>query len=554
MLRFCNPILLPIIVASTLTSSMFSQTLTKKGTAQISGRITVKEKPAANIDVFAYLNSMPFPGRTILAHAATDQDGRYVLSNLPSGTIEVSAFAPTMANDDDSPYSRDGKSVTLGEGEIVTDIDFRISPGGVISGRVLDSDGSPLIGQPVRLWNAEKSNIPVRLPSGNPYMLQTDDRGAFRIYGVPPGRYYVGAGTSDTNFGFIEPGPKYLLTYHPSATNRLKAEIVEVIEGSENSNVDIQLNSLYETFAVTGRVVDADSGKPVPNIRVEIGGLSNDKYLFASPTGGSTNADGQFRIEGVSKGRHGAYATPDKGSSAYSDSAIFEVQDGDVGAIEVKVHQGSSISGTVAIEGNSDPHVLRSLSNMRIGASPFGQDGSVKNSSQSRAGVIDSSGNFAISGLPPGRLYISLQSMFGPEKGFTLKRVEKDGAPLPEPIVNLSSGEPVTGLRVVVHYGSGSVRGSVTVEGVTLPSNARLMVAYKRLGERPTGRLTAVDSRGHFLIEGLTAGDYEFTATYTLIEADRSQAAPRLADTRQVVSVTDGTEAQISLILTPRKP
>jgi hypothetical protein len=551
MLRFYTLILL-FIVASALSGNFFSQTHSRKGTAQISGRITVKEKPAANIEVFAYLNAMPLPGRTILAHGATDSEGRYLLSNLPSGTIEVSAFAPTMANDDDAPYPRDGKFVTLGEGEIVTNIDFRISPGGVIAGRVIDSDGSPQIGQQVRLWNAEKSNLPVRLPSNNPYMLQTDDRGAFRIYGVPPGRYYVGAGTSDVNFGFVETGRKYRLTYHPSATNQSKAEIVEVTEGSESSNVDIQLSSLYETFAVTGRVVDADSGKPVSNTRVTISRLSNDKFLFSSPTGGSTNAEGQFRIEGVSKGRYGAYAASESGSSTYSDSPIFEVQDGDVGAIEVKVHQGSNISGTVAIEGSADPRVLRSLSNMRIGASPFGQDGSVKNSSQSRAGAIDSSGNFSISGLPPGRLYISLQSMFGPEKGFTLKRVEKDGAPLPEPIVNLSSGESITGLRVIVQYGTGSVRGSVSIEGVTLPPNARLMVAYQRLGERPRGQLAAVDSRGHFLIEGLAAGDYEFTARYTLIEADRSQAAPRLADARQVVSVTDGTEAQISLVLTPR--
>jgi 5-hydroxyisourate hydrolase-like protein (transthyretin family) len=549
MLRFCCLTLL-FIVASALSGNFFSQTQSRKGTAQISGRITVKEKPAANIEVFAYQYSMPLPGRTILAHAATDPEGRYVLSNLPSGTIEVSAFSPTMANDDDAPNARDGKSVTLGEGEIVANIDFRISPGGVITGRVIDSDGSPLIGQPVRLWNAEKSNPPVRPPSGNPYMLQTDDRGAFRIYGVPPGRYYVGAGTSDTNLGFIEPGSKYVLTYHPSATNRSKAEIVEVTEGSESSNVDIQLNSIYETFAVTGRVVDADSGKPIPNTRVTISRLSNDKYLFASPTGGSTNVDGQFRIEGVSKGRYGAYATPESGSSVYSDSAIFEVQDGDVGGIEVKVHQGSSISGTVAIEGSSDPRVLRSLSNFRIGASPLGQDGGVRNSSQSRASAIDSAGNFTISGLPPGRLYIFLQSMLGREMGFTLKRIEKDGAPLPEPIVNFTSGEPVTGLRVVVQYGTGSVRGSVRVEGVTLPPNGRLMVAYHRVGERPRGQLAEVDSRGHFLVEGLEAGDYEFSANYTLFQPDRTQAAPKLADTRQVVSVTDGTEAQISLVLT----
>jgi hypothetical protein len=71
----------------------------------------------------------------------------------------------------------------------------------------------------------------------------TDDRGVYRAYGLPAGRYKVKVGDPSTGrtkvlFGRA-PLPE---SYHPGVTNRSKAEVVEVAAGSEATDIDIRVN------------------------------------------------------------------------------------------------------------------------------------------------------------------------------------------------------------------------------------------------------------------------------------------------------------------------
>src|SRR6185503_7050296 len=97
-------------------------------------------------------------------------------------------------------------------------------PGGVITGRVVDSEGQPLIEQHVAVVPADERAQ--RRPNASG--VATDDRGVYRIFGLPAGRYKVSVG--DPNF-YSGVRPRVVTqTFYPDVTDAAKAGIVEVKE------------------------------------------------------------------------------------------------------------------------------------------------------------------------------------------------------------------------------------------------------------------------------------------------------------------------------------
>src|SRR5206468_5450232 len=84
-----------------------------------------------------------------------------------------------------------GTPVTLADGQELATIDLRVVRGGVITGRVLDEDGEPLARAVVTVQRYQYVRGERQLsPAGGD---QTDDRGQYRVFGLPPGDYYVSA-------------------------------------------------------------------------------------------------------------------------------------------------------------------------------------------------------------------------------------------------------------------------------------------------------------------------------------------------------------------------
>lgn len=89
-----------------------------------------------------------------------------------------------------------------------------------------------------------------------------------------------------------------------------------------------------------------------------------------------------------------------------------------------------------------------------------------------------------------------------------IKRVERDGISQPRGL-EIKDSEPVTGVRVLIGYGNGTVRGLVKIAGGVMPPNARFSVwltssedaeTLDRINSMPS---PTVDSRGRFIVEGL---------------------------------------------------
>ena len=235
---------------------------------------SVGAKAAPEIEVVALMTNSP--NRRPIARTSTDNEGRYRLTGLAAGTYQVTPLAPTMVaavnNFDYRIYYGAGKSVMLNESESVDDIDLSLVRGAVITGRITDAEGKPVVEQEVRLSFVDQTGQQTASGSGyatNYLMYRTDDRGIYRLYGLPPGFYKVSAGRDamDPDGLGSTQGSFYLRTFYPDTTDIAKAKVIELTEGSETTNIDIKLGQRGETFSVTGRVVDAITGKPVVGIR-----------------------------------------------------------------------------------------------------------------------------------------------------------------------------------------------------------------------------------------------------------------------------------------------
>lgn len=542
--RIATLLLLLLIPASFAFAQDSSRS--KEPAGSITGRVLIEGRAAAGVSVAL----MPYdfsPQMQPVAKTTTDEEGRFQLTGVRGGRYLLQTFAPAYAALQNE-MGRPGKSVIIAEDETVDGVEISILRGGVITGKVTDADGRPMPEEGISIFQLDERNQRRSLSLSNYFMLRTDDRGEYRIFGLPSGRYIVSAGQNTSGpvvrVGFG--GNIYPQTYHPDATDPAQAEVIEIASGREATGVDIKLGRPSRSFTATGRVVDADTGKPVVNVQCGYSPLAPDGRTMASwGTGYLTDAAGNFRMEGMLPGRYAAFASLD--GDQYSEPAAFEVKDSDVAGLEIKVRRGGSISGIVVIEGTTDPEVIAKLPQVQLYLNPLSQQLRAPTRS---GGKINADGSFQVKGLPPGA--VSLYAASYPQTNLSLIRIEREGVEQ-ENNIEIPPGGHITGLRVVLAYGSARIRGQVKFEGGRLPEGYHAMVGISRANpssqgdpkKLPTITSMAVDERGRFLSEGLVPGEYEIR----LNVFSRTGGPPlRIKPVSQIVNVA-GTETEVTLVV-----
>ena len=514
----------------------------REAPASVAGRVRLGERGVAGVAVMV-LPAEPRPGFSVSGRARTDAEGRYKVSNLAPGRYRVLPSAPGYVVGEAAPRWM-GLLVTLAPGESVDDADFTLTRGGVITGRVTDADGRPVVGETVRVASADEDQEPTRTPFTT-VPWRTDDRGVYRVYGLPAGRYRVSVG-EESNARFAGLGGRargyYVRTYHPDATDASRAEVVEVTEGGEATDVDVRLGRLARTFKASGRVVNAATGQPAGVVMVAYSVVDTRSGRLGG--GGlrvQANARGEFQVEGLLPGSYGVYAVAEGAAAdAYSDVTPFQITDADASGLEVRLRPGSSASGVVAVEGVSDParaaELLRSLS---LAVYPDQRQGAAPRFDRVQ---VNPDGSFTARGLRPGKNFFG--AGWPPVRGLTLLRTELNGVEQRGGI-EVGEGAHVAGIRLVFAYGAGRVRGQVVLrengQTVATPEGVRLMVFQRVGGERSSYRLTGeADSRGRFVVENLPSGEVEVMVQATGLRAGKAS---------QLIQVTDGGESSVTLTL-----
>ncbi len=532
-----------LLVLSTIIIAQAQGAPDKTSGATITGKVTIKGQGAPGIAVVLVQN-VEGSQRGTRHRAFTDATGTYRITNVPPGNYRATTATSEFVAVAELPNPFDkSKTLLINKDETVESIDFELIRGGVITGRVTDSDGRPVIEETVSI-SREESNRSSGYSISRHRSTRTDDRGVYRIFGLAPGNYKVAAGTNELSPSW-EKSP-FRQTFHPDATDASQATTINVAEGSEATNVDITIKEVGRTYSVRGRIIDGETGRPLANVPYGISVYLTPNSRSGLSDGSVSNSNGEFQWDNLRPGKYAVYVnSPSDGDRSFEE-APFEVSDRDVTGILVKRIKVTTVSGVIILEGKSDKSALARLSGASVSAEQQSED---KTTSTSHSTRIAADGSFRFSGLYPGVVTFRVDG-----RGLELVRMERDGVVYTAGIP-VREREQITGIRLIVHSGDGSIRGVLKLpDDAPLPANAKLSVSLKRIGEpvaqfdqRGSYRSAEVDARGQFVAEGLLPGTYEVAAR----SYPPNETQGQILSGKQQVTVTDGVVTNIIVTLQP---
>ena len=506
----------------------------------------------------------PMPGATVFLRAlgtvtagrtsSADSEGRFRVTGLEPGLYVVTGYSPAYVfqfpEPDSSPsYYRVGDSVRI-----------EMIKGGVITGTVVNAANEPIVGIRVRAMRIRDQKGQVRqTPQYGNTERSTDDRGIYRIYGLPPGTYLVTAGGAGNQSYQMSPYDTDVPLYAPSSTRDGATEYT--VRGGEETTADIRYRS-EPGRTVSGTVKVAGNTGATVNLMPVEGGFM--------PAGNAMQAPGGrgFEINGVGDGEYYLIATefpqnpgimttmPD---IAVSESKRITVKGADVSGIELITRPASSLSGRIALEpskapecqGKRKPLFAETLIDL------------VRNEKDKEAGFPymrmmygamspDPKGAFAFRNVTPGRYRLNpsfharfwyLQSISIGAPSTTAPA--KTATPKIDPAASwtvIKPGEKVSDVTITLAEGAASIRGKVPVaEGTTIPSGSAVYLVPAEADKAADVLryfITNVSADGAFTLNSLPPGRY-----WTLLQ---NPVQPELATLVKLRS-PDSAEARTKL-------
>jgi carboxypeptidase family protein len=454
----------------------------------------------------------------------TDELGRYQVSGLPAGTYTISA---TKAGFVDATYGqrrwlRPGAPVQLADGQQATNIDLRLMRGGVITGHVIDEDGDPLARAMVNVLRYQYVRGQRQLtPVGTD---QSDDRGQYRIFGLPPGDYFVsataggverivgrlieaagarGRGGAQAITADEQGSTGYAATYYPGTIALAEAGRLKLAAAQELGGVDFQLQ-IVALATVRGNL--AEPRGIVVLVPDEGTGAQRGPGLRAA-----VKADGSFLIANVPPGKYTAIARGEQqplGSDSSVAMQTLTVSGGDVTVTLVPV-RAARASGMITFEtaGTTTP---ASFNGFRITAVPL--DTPAAPGRAQRPVEVNADGAFGLSGLMPGRYAIQGTGA----RGWTMKAATLDGRDVSDEPFEIKGGEDLKGLTVIFSDQTSGLVGNVRNGGKSAPGGITVIVfpADDKFWRPQTRRIQAArtNETGTYRIGNLPPGDYFLVA------------------------------------------
>lgn len=453
-------------------------------------------------------------------NAVTDAAGKFVIPSVRPGRyrLYVERAGYVRAEYGQRQPGRLGAALTLDSGQKMRDLLFRLLEDAVITGRVTDEDGEPVISGQVQVLRLSYQRGQKQLvPMGGG---STNDRGEYRAFGLTPGRYYVSAtaggqagpagGSGNVRIisnsqGFDE---VYAPSFYPGTTDPQNATPIQVGAGEEIVGIDLSI-APQRAFRVRGRITappqpEGGAGQRRGGIqamlmrRVGTGSVSR---AFAQQ--GDVDQDqGTFEFRAVLPGSYylQAMAMGDRRWMMHREPV--EVSRADAEGINVIITPGIDLTGKLRLEGAAGIELQR----VRVQFVP-NEDQQLG----TNGGPVAADGTFTVQGISSSENYsITVQGL---SSNFYLKSARIGGEEYAE------SGFTVQGkgsgvLEIVMSANGARVEGSV-LDAENLPAAAATVVlvpAKKGRGNSALYRTSTTDAFGKFAMQGIPPGEYKLFA------------------------------------------
>jgi hypothetical protein len=438
-----------------------------------------------------------------------------------------------------------------------------------ISGRVTDAGGRPASRQ--RIYLAAPVGRGRYYPSintvtGGPAIVNpeqeriqnvwwslgdifTDEHGSYTARGLSPGRYLVSVGEDIArisgnavdshddygNMGTVESDQYYLMTFYPEVASASEATVIELAAGSQVQGIDIRVGTKLSARRIIGHTIDGETGKPVGNCEIYLSHLGTEGPIRTwNPESIHSDLRGAFSINRLISGEFIVGASLGDSSDQYGEPAHLTIGDEDINGLEVRLEHGHAMSGVLVPDGEVTPEVIQKLGRLQLSARAFSPGQLV-----SRRTSVTPDGSFRLLGLPPGQISLDLANATG-DLSFLLLRVEHAAASAFRGIE--MGAEDLTGVRLVVRYASGTIRGKVNLVGGKIPADKELVADYACAanGESQVSSRT-VSPDGTFELNDVPSGECQVTLVYGPFK--------KRASIDKVVTVRPFTTAEVSFDL-----
>ena len=540
----------------------------------------------------------------------TDDLGEYRLSGLAAGRYEVhsirgidseSAFRGIDPAADDRlrqlrqellprsvPMSagsvvdvRSGAevSLTLVHGETAVILPYA-TVGGVVTGVLTDAWGEPAEGISVRLWQIGFANgRPEARAAG--LVRVTDDRGRYRLFHIPAGRYLVVAtdevsrddstqpsGPSSASQPFA-PASSYVPVYYPGRTSVADASPVQVPPATQVSGIDMVFTQTREA-SVFGVAVTA-AGQPLQAV-VTLA-ASHRSGALALPIRRAPAADGgRFEFLNIPPGEYVIRTTVGNDTTLEFGAQFVTVNQVDAGPVILKTSPTATVTGRIVLEGarsvvpNATDPLMNPIALPRREAAPA--DFVLRAVATDPDGPADGSGNratplaiqrdwtFRVSGLlGPTRFTLSS----GPEGWWMKSAHVGSGNAAIQPVTFGARDDSRDDVTIVLAATGASVTGRVVDERSRPVEDFWAIVFATDQDQWFTGspyvRSNYARANGTFSVTSLPPGDY-WVAAIDSIEGDsvsgdwQSQALlSGLISSARRITLSEGERATTQLRL-----
>ena len=446
------------------------------GAAFLTGTVSEQDGSDAVPLPGAYVQVKAGSPERVVAQAATDSRGRYLIEDVPEGRVTLGVVAEGCYTV--KAGGLDSETITRTcpqEGECGS-VDFLAARAGVLEGYLNDDFGGPVQGAEVTLTPAPGAATE-RLGRGRAGGRAagrglSDDRGYFRIWGLKPGRYLF-----EARMRFLFPGwlPKF----------RLEAHEVEIAADGEPREVSFQLRGDAGVFSISGIVERLTDEEPHPSfviIRPRAAAAGDLWAMFIGAPGG------KFRMDGLEKGDYVVQAGRDSSSNTRETRllAVLTV-DRDLMDLRLRPSPPTGVRGRVTFADGEK-------SNLRIRIYPRGTE--ARGWEQLRVEGPDYA--FEHGGLPPGEYSASLP----PGDRYLVEHYSFTVHP-----------GSMTGLEMAVSSEFAKVRGTVRLARgggrSSRPAGAHFLVGLRGLRGSFS---SAADENGVFAFDKVIPGEYRIAA------------------------------------------
>jgi protocatechuate 3,4-dioxygenase beta subunit len=537
---------LALLLTVLATSYAYSQTANgSQEKCSVQGTVIDSKtgQPLRGADVVLGGTSGSWPAetdRTDSSSTTSDSEGRFSFDGVGPGRYGLRA----SKNGYLGPARRLGgarpSAISLSAGQHLDGITLRLTPSAVIAGRVTTEGEEPIPNVAVEAMKFSYQGDKRQLANaGNG---TTNDRGEYRIWGLPPGKYYVRA-THPRGMVSRTGGQVYVPIFYPGVSDLSRTQALEVHPGDELTGIDLNFVSLH-SVRVSGHVLNANSS-PAKDARVTlVGGSGNTVYTVNQA---STDPKGAFEIRGVPPGSYvligEQFGNGDQDKTMRGRTSL-EVGDTNVSDVEVAVGPGSAVSGHVRLEGKTSTD----LSKLTVALDPQDDMSSLGFGPDVGNVPVRADGTFAFHDVPEGTYHLKVQPL---PDGYYQKPSGEGDAAEADVKVGRNHGAAV---ELVLSAGAGRVAGTVNKGDQPFAGATVVLVPdAPRRGQPRFYRQAISDTGGRFNISSITPGDYKLFAWEEIdhgmyLDPDFLQS---YEDSGQSVKVEEGGNLNPQLELIP---